>query len=117
MNSTVDTNADPDPTSQIPWPQRNKTGSQSYGASTEAAVLHNSGSSIDVYAPEYEGPSGDTEKLTMLNLFNLTVSMAGVQIAWAVELGCVVRLKSAHSFHIIEVMGHLSSCLWVFQRS
>ena len=41
---------------------------------------------------ESENDAIGTKRLSTVNLFNLSISMAGAQIAWTVELGCVFKL-------------------------
>jgi solute carrier family 45, member 1/2/4 len=74
-----------DPTMQIPWPSAaSRTRPQS-----EAIVVEN-----DVLVPTEEVAKVSTsttdavkQRLTTWNLITLSISMAGAQIAWTVELG------------------------------
>lgn len=80
---------DPDPTTQIPWPGARKRSDRdpddSQASSTPAKPSNNSsrrpsvGSTDDV--------NRKRRRLSTLDLHNLSISMAGAQIAWTVELG------------------------------
>ncbi|KAI0303258.1 MFS general substrate transporter [Russula brevipes] len=82
--------ADPDPTTQIPWPGARKRSDRDLDAATTAlpvnSTSHDSPSRRPsvVSRPEMNGKRG---RLSTLDLFNLSISMAGAQIAWTVELG------------------------------
>ncbi|EGN92992.1 hypothetical protein SERLA73DRAFT_172351 [Serpula lacrymans var. lacrymans S7.3] len=80
MTFPVNTDADPDPTTQMTWPStrhRQRTGSG------QPQGLHDS-TLDDVDADQH---SQDTTRLTTWNLITLSISMAGAQVAWTVELG------------------------------
>lgn len=89
MNVTAD--ADPDPTTQMAWP----TARHSKRASESAEVVEEefegetrgerSSSSRKTDNVKAEGK----KRMSMMDLFNLSVSMGGAQIAWTVELGYV----------------------------
>jgi solute carrier family 45 protein 1/2/4 len=74
---------DPDPTTQIPWPSarsRHATeGPESTGVVVEDGPQQN--------APENNGKTKAQPRLTTWDLVTLSISMAGAQIAWTVELG------------------------------
>ena len=94
--SNVD--ADPDPTTQIPWPAR--------GTRRRASTINHPGI--------IPGPSGQDDdssavgsktngtgqkedevlkrRMTTWDLIKLSISMAGAQVAWTVELGYAVIL-------------------------
>lgn len=85
--------ADPDPTSQIPWPaarhrQRTTSGLQlepGSGPSSETAVSYRS---MDDSGKRSTVPAEHPRHLlSTWNLVTLSISMAGAQIAWTVELG------------------------------
>jgi solute carrier family 45, member 1/2/4 len=74
---------DPDPTTQIPWPGARKRPDREVDPS-EATPSSNASSRFNsVSRPE---PNGK-RRLSTLDLYNLSISMAGAQIAWTVELG------------------------------
>ncbi|KAJ7094638.1 hypothetical protein B0H15DRAFT_969737 [Mycena belliarum] len=83
--------ADPeDPTSQVAWPTRQK---KVAGSLTETA---------DDDAPDAQHTVEEVAKvktgkrrLTTWNLITLSISMAGAQIAWTVELGCISEQLTA----------------------
>ena len=60
--------SDPDPTTHIPWPARNQ---------------------VDQPLETSRTPSG--RQLTSWDLITLSISMAGAQIAWTVELGQAIH--------------------------
>ena len=71
---------DPDPTTQIPWPARGQVDRppSDAGGSTGA-----DGETDD--SKSSKPPPG--KRLTQWDLITLSISMAGAQIAWTVELG------------------------------
>ncbi len=82
--------ADPDPTTQIPWPGARKRSDRDIDDSRLSSLPANPtqnnlsrrpsvGSKVD--------SNGRRRRLSTLDLFNLSISMAGAQIAWTVELG------------------------------
>lgn len=73
--------SDPDPTTQIPWPaKRGQVPTQPF----ESSVVVDSASSVG----ERDGnPKTSKRQLTNWDLITLSISMAGAQIAWTVELG------------------------------
>jgi solute carrier family 45, member 1/2/4 len=76
---------DPDPTTQIPWPGARKRSDREVDPS-EATPSSNASSTRRpsvVSRPEQNGK----RRLSTLDLYNLSISMAGAQIAWTVELG------------------------------
>jgi solute carrier family 45 protein 1/2/4 len=86
--------ADPDPTTQIAWPARHKqrTAStshhetQSPGQQSYHGALEGNGKQNNSSVQESSNESGRT-RLSTWNLMTLSISMAGAQIAWTVELG------------------------------
>ncbi|SRR6266550_8245901 len=89
--------SDPDPTTQIPWPAARPRQAASSEASTDVSVEESS-----VRPPLSDNKKVDSgngrPKLTTWDLFTLSVSMAGAQIVWTVELGYVTSL---HPFSCI----------------
>jgi hypothetical protein len=86
--------ADPDPTTQVAWPgSRGKRSTRSANASS--TTLPETDDPNNTQATDRSRSSqgrGHAEKagkkrMTALDLFNLSVSMGGAQIAWTVELG------------------------------
>jgi solute carrier family 45, member 1/2/4 len=73
--------ADPDPTTQIPWPARGQVDQppSAAGGST-GADGERDGDSKGSKTPL-------AKQLTHWDLITLSISMAGAQIAWTVELG------------------------------
>jgi solute carrier family 45 protein 1/2/4 len=84
--------ADPDPTTQIPWPGARKRSDRELdapGTGTNALPVNSTSRDSPrrpsvVSRPEVNGKRG---RLSTFDLFNLSISMAGAQIAWTVELG------------------------------
>ncbi|TFY65644.1 hypothetical protein EVG20_g5453 [Dentipellis fragilis] len=84
--------ADPDPTTQIPWPgARSKWNERKARADADAPPVEGSeaGPSSDLSGETAADARKESGKqgLSTLDLFKLSVSMAGAQIAWTVELG------------------------------
>lgn len=84
--------SDPDPTTQMPWP----------AARPRQAVSSEASADVNVDEPSVRPPLSDNKKvdssngrpkLTTWDLFTLSVSMAGAQIVWTVELGYVTSLQ------------------------
>jgi solute carrier family 45 protein 1/2/4 len=106
---TVPTIPDPgeDPTMQIPWPSaksRHRPPQSGLPTQAEAVQSPEEGSKVPTSDPV-------KQRLTTWNLITLSISMAGAQVAWTVELGydraCVMFLGCANGIH--KVMG-LRSC-------
>lgn len=80
---------DPDPTTQIPWPGARKRSDRdpddSRVSSPPANPTNNSSRHPSVCSKA--DANGKRRRLSTLDLFNLSISMAGAQIAWTVELG------------------------------
>ena len=86
-----------DPTTQIAWPSRRKKNYGQRPSASEADVdhmEHASDSDSDTVleqedvVDDHPGIPAPTRKpLTTWNLITLSISMAGAQIAWTVELG------------------------------
>ncbi|EGO27826.1 hypothetical protein SERLADRAFT_447045 [Serpula lacrymans var. lacrymans S7.9] len=95
MTFPVNTDADPDPTTQMTWPStrhRQRTGSgqpQGLHDSTLDDVDADQHSQDTVYVSKQAQSSTELGKtrLTTWNLITLSISMAGAQVAWTVELG------------------------------
>lgn len=83
--------SDPDPTSQIPWPAARPRQAVSSEASTEVTV-----DELGIRTPLSDNKKADSVNgkrwLTTWDLITLSVSMAGAQVAWTVELGYVTSL-------------------------
>jgi len=97
MSISYDAGADPDPTSQIAWPARHRqrTGSNSQRgpevqSSDQASyqALEGIGKQTNGSSQQHSSEAGRT-RLSTWNLVTLSISMAGAQIAWTVELGYV----------------------------
>lgn len=94
--SSADT--DPDPTTQMAWPssRRNASGSNilksAYaGGRVESPQTERGPMKLDPTAPGLKAlvNPGPKKRLTTKDLIFLSISMAGAQIAWTVELGYV----------------------------
>ncbi len=81
---------DPDPTTQIPWPGARKRSDRELDhdapGTTTPPVNSNHASRRGSTVSRVE-MNGQRRRLSTLDLFNLSISMAGAQIAWTVELG------------------------------
>ncbi|KAF7433062.1 hypothetical protein PC9H_005008 [Pleurotus ostreatus] len=89
MMPPIADSSDPDPTTQIPWPAaRSKHSSSSKDTAEAQDGRRPRGIQIAETAkrPASQSPVGK-KLLTTWNLITLSVSMAGAQIAWTVELG------------------------------
>jgi len=74
--------SDPDPTTQIPWPAAR--GKLQADSTTHATVSDDDpGQPSEVRAK----PVAGKRRLSTWDLITLSISMAGAQIAWTVELG------------------------------
>jgi len=80
---------DPDPTTQIPWPGARKRSDPDPGHPPVSEQLANptNNSSRRPSVGSKADANGKRRRLSTLDLFNLSISMAGAQIAWTVELG------------------------------
>ncbi len=80
---------DPDPTTQIPWPGARKRSDRDLDDSQVSSPPANptNNSSRRPSAGSKADANGKRRRLSTLDLFNLSISMAGAQIAWTVELG------------------------------
>lgn len=88
MAFPTNTDADPDPTTQIPWPSKNgkQVRMQSPAPPTETSSTNGS------QPPAPKKPAGKDvdpgrRRMSTMDLINLSISMAGAQVAWTVELG------------------------------
>ncbi|KAJ3554771.1 hypothetical protein NM688_g2936 [Phlebia brevispora] len=94
MTFPTNVDADPDPTTQIPWPSRGTTRRR---ASSLEPVGSIAGSSAIVEdAVVTNGKNGGTavkedevlkRRMSTMDLVKLSISMGGAQVAWTVELG------------------------------
>ena len=88
----VNADADPDPTTQMAWPNArhgNKRASESAGPEVVGFDGEEEGSGERSSSSKRTDGAGK-KRMSRMDLFNLSVSMGGAQIAWTVELGCVV---------------------------
>jgi len=90
--------ADPDPTTQIPWPgarNRSDRDQDAQGALPRLidSPLFNNPSRRPSVVSRSELNGNRRRRLSTFDLFNISISMAGAQIAWTVELG-YTRLRS-----------------------
>lgn len=92
MTIAYNADADPDPTTQIAWPARHRQRTQSssqqetqFPDEAPSQTLNGNGKQPDSSGHQHTEP-GRT-RLSTWNLITLSVSMAGAQIAWTVELG------------------------------
>ena len=88
MAYSSNADADPDPTTQIAWPARNGKRSRAQASSDSVPQQE---ASRDSPSPVKNGTSakddGTVRRMTTWDLINLSISMAGSQVAWTVELG------------------------------
>ena len=88
MTVTTISGVDPDPTTQIPWPGARKRSDRDVDP-TRAARSNRSSRYNSPQRPSIVsgGELHGKRRLSTLDLFNLSISMAGAQVAWTVELG------------------------------
>lgn len=88
MTIAYNPDADPDPTTQIAWPASHRSRTTSNSQQETQSVEQESYQAMDGNAKQKQHASepGRT-RLTTWNLITLSISMAGAQIAWTVELG------------------------------
>ena len=84
--------ADPDPTTQITWPsgRRSHRDVIQESPAVESPQVDRSGALTSTKPIDDVIPPGK-RRLSTLDLIYLSISMGGTQVAWTVELGCVVR--------------------------
>jgi solute carrier family 45 protein 1/2/4 len=80
---------DPDPTTQIPWPGARKRSDPDPNGShvSPPYANHTNNSSRRPSVGSRADANGKRRRLSTLDLIYLSISMAGAQIAWTVELG------------------------------
>jgi solute carrier family 45 protein 1/2/4 len=79
---------DPDPTTQIPWPGARKRSDRELNApGATTPPLNSSNASRRGSVVSRAETNGKRRRLSTFDLFNLSISMAGAQIAWTIELG------------------------------
>ena len=72
--------SDPDPTSQIPWPSRGRV-----PARVESSAVKKD--PVPPIRPRRMSAVQERRLFSTWDLITLSISMAGAQIAWTVELG------------------------------
>jgi solute carrier family 45 protein 1/2/4 len=94
---SVPADADPDPTTQITWPTaRPRRGRRAPLDNLPRFEIgqRDGGGTGDIHTSGANGKNGKTgvepgrRHLSTWNLVTLSISMAGAQVAWTVELGC-----------------------------
>lgn len=90
MAFPTNADADPDPTTQIPWPSRNRKQVRMQSPDVTPADTPSTNGGGQPKAPKK--PAGkDVDsgrgRMSTMDLINLSISMAGAQVAWTVELG------------------------------
>lgn len=90
MSFPTSDDADPDPTTQIAWPgaRGKRKQSKQHNRSTSAhesreRTQHGADNNVTPAA----GEDSSKRRMSTWDLFNISISMAGAQIAWSVELG------------------------------
>ncbi|KAJ7129532.1 hypothetical protein C8R44DRAFT_777013 [Mycena epipterygia] len=73
-----------DPTTQVPWPTRTRN-AQALASGSEAETLLDGPNNVEEVVKKIVTPA--KRRLTTWDLITLSISMAGAQIAWTVELG------------------------------
>ncbi|KAF5387983.1 hypothetical protein D9615_000522 [Tricholomella constricta] len=104
--------SDPDPTTQIPWPTgRSRQAPASESVDTSKTVTPAADDGVQRNAPE-SSAKADTEpgrrRLSTWDLITLSISMAGAQIAWTVELGYGTPFLLS-----LGLSAHVTSLVWL----
>jgi solute carrier family 45 protein 1/2/4 len=89
--------SEPDPTTQIPWP----------AASLETSVVGECAGAGDRDG-DRKTPKTSGKRLTQWDLITLSISMAGAQITWTVELGYGTPFLQS-----LGLSEHLTSLVWL----
>lgn len=81
--------ADPDPTTQIPWPGKSSKRVRVDTTNAAEPTTEQSSRSQSIARKDAAKKATDPTKRRMstMDLFNISISMAGAQVAWTVELG------------------------------
>ncbi|KAL4242080.1 MFS general substrate transporter [Abortiporus biennis] len=85
MTFITPADADPDPTTQIPWPNKNRVrvdAPQEVQQSPPNPVGPNASN-----GKRDASPKSSEGRMSTMDLIKLSISMAGAQVAWTVELG------------------------------
>ena len=88
MSVTPISGVDPDPTTQIPWPGARKRSDRDVDP-PGATQSHRNSRYNSPQRPSIVsgGELHGKRRLSTLDLFKLSISMAGAQVTWTVELG------------------------------
>ena len=92
MTFSTNLGADPEPTTQIPWPNRQSKQVRISGSRERSRTMPEPPTNNTLANGVGKDRAVDSSKRRMStwDLVNLSISMAGAQIAWTVELGYVV---------------------------
>ncbi|KAG6903506.1 hypothetical protein C0995_005529 [Termitomyces sp. Mi166 len=99
--------SDPDPTTQIPWP----TGRPRQASDMDEAVkpaTPDDGVARSALETTFKKPDSGRRRLTTWDLITLSISMAGAQIAWTVELGYGTPFLLG-----LGLSEHITSLVWL----
>jgi solute carrier family 45 protein 1/2/4 len=98
-----------DPTTQVAWPSRPKP---STSTEREQDELEAPEDNIEEVVKKVVTPA--KRRLTTWDLITLSISMAGAQIAWTVELGRVMAILASTSMLILRLATEPRSfSIWV----
>lgn len=89
MAFPTNVDADPDPTTQIPWPSRNGKHVRVQSPKDRTPVGANGNGTTQPVPRKPVGKHIDPcrPRMSNMDLVKLSISMAGAQVAWTVELG------------------------------
>lgn len=115
MTLPIAPDADPDPTTQLTWSSARPKKMAIAGDSLRVPGV---GDPAETNGNGNKGKPGEASsaerRLTTWNLITLSISMAGAQMAWTVELGCVSVTICARSMCMLTQvdsgMGRRSCC-------
>ncbi|KAG6830831.1 hypothetical protein H0H92_014483 [Tricholoma furcatifolium] len=102
--------SDPDPTTQIPWPSGRPTLSSNLDDASKPIIIATSDDGVSRNITEATPKNQEPRKrrLTTWDLITLSVSMAGAQIAWTVELGYGTPFLLG-----LGLSEHITSLVWL----
>ncbi len=89
MTFPAHTNADPDPTTQIAWPAKKTKRTRTNSLERPSDLAESSGASNAGNANVKKEVVATGRRMSTMDLIKMSISMAGAQVAWTVELGCV----------------------------
>ncbi|THG97610.1 hypothetical protein EW026_g4422 [Hermanssonia centrifuga] len=87
MTFPAHTNADPDPTTQIAWPAKKTKRTRTNSLERPSDLAESSGASNAGNSNVKKEVVATGRRMSTMDLIKMSISMAGAQVAWTVELG------------------------------